>query len=231
MRIETLEERIKNAKAKIEKKGNTIVKKTALIAKKENKIAKETDENEIRWTEGEIRWLKDDIRRLENEIAETKASLEKYEKQLAGELERESILIYEVPECMKKMQAELVKEWDEYDKRRRERIREAYRTMTYEEFHKRYSYSDYMWTYSTDEQIHKSNEYDARLLILNLYNRIKDITGEVTDWSDIRCEMGNVGAVLTGFVIGKEGRAEVETILAGGYNIQRLHVRTLVHAR
>lgn len=232
MRIETLRERIDNAKAKIEKKQNTIVKKTALIEKKEAKLPKLTDENEIFWMNCDIKHLHEDIERLGGEIEETKASLAKYEAQMAGELEKEAVLLKEVPESMKRMQTELVTRWDEYDIARRESIKEDRRTMEYKEFCKKYrGFNVIDLMYRTDEQIHKSNEQDAKMMILGLYYRVKDITGEVTDWSGIACEVGNMGAVLTGFVIGKEGRAEVETILAGGYNIQRLHVRTLVHAR
>ena len=70
------------------------------------------------------------------------------------------------------------------------------------------------------------------MLIINLYYRVRNITGEIVDWSGISAEVGTQGfPVLTGYVIGKEGRAFVETILAGGYNIQRLHIRVLVHER
>lgn len=242
MRLDTLQQRIENAKAKITKKEATIIKKQALIEKKRDKLEKlgfdkdveESDlygQDEAFWTACEIGHLEEDIKRNAEEIEETKASLEKYEKQLAGEIEKESILLKEVPESMKRMQNELVKKWDAWDIERRAQIRKAHDELGYKEFIKKYSWADYEWTYSTDEQIHKANEQDAKVMTLNLYNRVKAITGEVTNWSAIRCEMGNIGPVLTGYVEGKEGRAEVETILAGGYNIQRLHIRTLVHER
>ena len=53
-------------------------------------------------------------------------------------------------------------------------------------------------------------------------------TGEITSWAGIHLEAGSYCAVLNGYVEGKEGRARVESILAGGYNIQRLHIRVLV---
>ena len=221
MRIDTLKERIANAKAKIEKKQNTISKKMNLIAKKQGKCE-----------EYEITCLKEDINRLNDEITETKASLEKYEKQLAGEMEKESMLTTEIPESMKKMQTELVEEWDAYDIEHRDQIKADRRAMSYDDWCNKYScYERSNLRYQTNEQIHNNNEKDAKAMILNLYNRVKAITGEVTDWDGLQCEAGNIGAVLTGYVIGKEGRAEVETILAGGYNIQKLHVRTLVHER
>lgn len=65
----------------------------------------------------------------------------------------------------------------------------------------------------------------AESLIMNLYSRIHAITGEVTDWDGIHYS----GGALNGVVYGKLGSVRVESILAGGYNIQRLHVRVLVH--
>lgn len=242
MRLDTLKERIENAKAKIEKKQNTITKKEALIEKKSDKVRKmgfdinmthfTTEESkDAYWLVCDIEYLRNDIERLKDEVEETKKSLEKYEKQLAGELEKEKIILTEIPESMKRMQEELVKGWDEYDIKRRNKIREDRRNMEYVEWGQKYSTNERMHLmYQTDEQIHNDNVQSAKYMILDLYYRVKAITGEVTDWSGIECEMGNMGAVLTGKVIGKEGIATVETILAGGYNIQRLHVRTLVHA-
>ena len=132
---------------------------------------------------------------------------------------------------MKQMQRELADEWTRFDIKHREKIKKDSREMSYSDFSKKYSWYEREIMYKTDDQIRKGNEQDAKIMILNLYHRVRSITGEVTDWSNIYCEQGNMGAVLTGMVYGKEGTAEVETILAGGYNIQRLHIRTLVHER
>lgn len=67
------------------------------------------------------------------------------------------------------------------------------------------------------------NERKAKLL--DLVYRITHITGEITDAEDLYIsEKGN----LDGTVIGEKGTAVVNTIGAGGYNIQCFHYRTLV---
>ena len=75
------------------------------------------------------------------------------------------------------------------------------------------------------------NVQSAENPIIDLIYRVRNITGEITDWSDIRASARTGGfTVLNGTVIGKEGIACVESITAGGYNIQRLHIRVLVHS-
>lgn len=247
MKITTLKERIEKATQKIEKKQNTIVKKTAQIEKKykaleklgvEDPVNKNVEDfrgsenwHDIYWTYCDIKSLQADIIRGGKEIEATKKTLEKYEAQLAGEIEKESIFLTEIPEIFKSLIDELVTTWDAWDKARRERIRKVYDEIGYMEFFKRgYTGADYEFRHVTDEKIHDDNTRDAKALILDLYSRVKDITGEVTDWSGIHATQGTGGfTVLNGSVIGKEGRARVESILAGGYNIQRLHVRVLVH--
>lgn len=247
MKITTLKERIEKATQKIEKKQNTIVKKTAQIEKKYQALKKlgvadpenhdcydfrgSEHHHDIYWTYCDIDSLKEDIKRGGKEIEATKKTLEKYEAQLAGEIEKESIFLTEIPEIFTTLIDELVATWDAWDKDRRESVKKAYKEYGYSEFFKRgHTYADYEFMYKTDEKIHDDNERDAKALVLDLYLRVKDITGEVTDWTGIRATQGTNGfAVLNGIVIGKEGRANVESILAGGYNIQRLHVRVLVH--
>lgn len=244
MRIDTLNERISKAKEMIEKKQNTIVKKEKSIEKKTASLIKlggspEMTYQEARAMPSEALWLytdienlKDDIVRIGKEIAEKTKSLENYELQLAGEMKREAILVREIPESMKNMQTELVDVWDRFDIARRNQMKMDRNEMPWKEYCKKYSVTDRTdFIYKTDEQIHRSNENDARVMVIDLYNRVKAITGEVTDWSGIRYSAGNnFTAVLNGIVIGKEGRARVESIVAGGYNIQRLHIRVLVHS-
>ncbi len=246
MKIATLKERIEKANQKIEKKQNTIVKKTAQIEKKYQALKKlgiEDPENrdreefrgaenwrDIFWTYADIGHLKEDIARGGKEIEATLKTIEKYEAQLAGEIEKESIFLSEVPEVFKSLIDELVETWDKWDLDRRNRLTNIYEELGYREFIKAHSYADYEFIKTENEKIHSDNERDAKALILDLYYRVKDVTGEVTDWSGIHATQGTGGfTVLNGAVIGKEGRAKVESILAGGYNIQRLHVRVLVH--
>lgn len=241
MKIETLKERIEKKEAQIQKKQNTITKKQAQIQKKQSKLEdmgfskdvtprEANSNNEAFWLACEISNLRDDIKRNASEIEECKVTLAKYEAQLKGEMEKEALFIKEVPEAMKTLEAMLIDRWDEDDKKRRAFYNKKASELGYKEFVKAFSYSAWEYKYTTDEQIHNSNVRDARYFILDLLNRVKDITGEVTDWSYIHLTQGNHFPVLNGFVTGKEGKAEVESILAGGYNIQRLHIRTLVKA-
>ena len=77
-------------------------------------------------------------------------------------------------------------------------------------------------------------EKEKNTMILDLYRRINEEVGDITDASDLQINAGN----LNGIVIGTNGKARVETIGAGGYNTdvvldsgrhgQRFHFRTLV---
>ena len=236
MRIETLSERIANAENKIGKKQRTILKKQELIAKKQHlldtKYITNSDSPEARTLKWDIEHYTDDISRLEREIAETTLALDNYRKQLTGLMERVSVLITDIPDVLKGLQEELVERWDKWDIERRDRIQADYRELDYKEFSKKYTHAEVVFKGKSDEQIHDDNVQSAKNLIIDLIYRIRRITGEITDWSDIRASAGTGGfTVLNGTVIGKEGIACVESITAGGYNIQRLHIRVLVHSK
>lgn len=229
MKVETLRERISKAEEKISKKQNTISKKTAMVEKKTAELEKTTDERERYCIECDIGWLKEDLKRLASEIKETENTLANYRKQLDGEIKRQDLLTKEVPETLKSLQTELVNEWDRYDTKRKESLYEEYKEIGYSEFMKKHRFAGYEFMHKTVDEIHKENVRDAEAIILNLVNRVKGITGEITSWDNLYLNPDNNGwSVLNGYVVGKEGRAVVESIGAGGYNIQRYHIRVLV---
>lgn len=59
-----------------------------------------------------------------------------------------------------------------------------------------------------------------------IIERTNAIVGEITDASGLK--VGSKGD-LNGYIIGTRGTAKIQTIGAGGYNIQCFHFRTLIH--
>ena len=69
-------------------------------------------------------------------------------------------------------------------------------------------------------------EAEKKAKLLDLVYRLNNVIGETEDASDLR--IGAEGN-LNGIVIGKLGTAKIETVGAGGWNIQCFHFRTLLH--
>lgn len=67
---------------------------------------------------------------------------------------------------------------------------------------------------------------EKKAKLLDFISRINNVVGTITDAKGLR--IGDNGEI-NGFVVGTEGKATVETIGAGGWNIQRFHYRVLVH--
>lgn len=74
------------------------------------------------------------------------------------------------------------------------------------------------------EWLEKEIEQEKNNKLIDLMNRVSSITGIITDASYLTIKEGN----LNGYIIGQDGKAEVETIGAGGWNIQCYHYRTLI---
>ena len=83
----------------------------------------------------------------------------------------------------------------------------------------------------TEEKLQKKAKLYTDFLMIDLSHRISDITGKLTDCEFIKLEFSNMKPVITGYFIGETANAESRVIIAGGYNIQKLHNRVIVTKR
>lgn len=78
----------------------------------------------------------------------------------------------------------------------------------------------------SEEKLDKVLKAEAERKYDDIIERTNHIAGQITDASnlevDARCN-------LNGYITGTKGKARVETIGAGGYNIQCFHFRTLIN--
>ncbi len=230
----TLQERIGKKRELIEKKTALIEKMNGRIEKNLAKLGIETFDAEDRemWQEDfetmyKIKTATESIENAKEAIEEAKATIEELEKKIYEQEAKDK----EVPECLKGFEEKIVEDWDEYDKNYKEFLQKKYREMDYRDFIKEYGHAGYeLAKYTTIEQIHKRNVRDAHAIVLNLVKRVKKIAGTITSWEGLHVTIGNSNhPVINGFVKGTTGNARIESIGAGGYNIQRFHIRTLVH--
>lgn len=130
----------------------------------------------------------------------------------------------EMPEALKTMEAHLIQNWFEYGIERKARMNEDRKTLNDVSMGMKYGRNYFDEMYKDDEQIKKEAERDARFWVLDLASRVENAVGNITDWKRVHFS----GKALNGLVVGTNGTAVVETIEAGGYNIQKLHYRVLV---
>ena len=80
------------------------------------------------------------------------------------------------------------------------------------------------------EKVKKDTKVQVKNLLLNLMDRVTKKIGKVVNASHLSLEAGNFyeGTAINGYLEGENGCCDVYSITAGGYNIQRLHVRVLV---
>jgi hypothetical protein len=79
--------------------------------------------------------------------------------------------------------------------------------------------------YIDEEKLEEITMKDIEKRYIQLINQITKYTGKIKSADNLHFGNGE----LNGIVEGEEGKARVETISAGGYNIQCFHYRTLVH--
>lgn len=235
MKSHELQERLAKAQEKVEKCKATIERHKAQAEKKLQTIqrngwslnlADHRGSNDMEaWSfvydyHSKLR----DIEGAEEKLVDAEQIVKNWQEKLDKQVAIEIAIAKEVPEAFKQARAELVQRWVEYDIEERDRMLAKKKELPYKEFRKIYKYSRELDLMHSDDEFLKMEEREADLWILNLYNRVKEITGEVTDCSSLYWG----GKCLDGTVVGKNGVAVVETIGAGGYNIQRFHLRVLV---
>ena len=251
-----LSERIEKCNDTINKKTNLMAKRTESIIKvldklhklgftgntydeieKERMSKKDVDAYDMICS---LMDYEESIKGAKKAIENEKEKINKYYEMLAKEMERES-LVNNLPDNVKTFMNELEESWNKYDMRRRDKILE----MRHELYHMNSSSTEYKELHAkirqefgtnwyedallTDEQIKKGNKKLVKELIVDFIKRVEDKAGQITSFANLHLNRDNQGyAILNGKVEGSNGTARVESIYAGGYNIQRLHVRVLV---
>jgi hypothetical protein len=239
--IETLKTRVENTTKKIEKLEQKLVRINKALT---------TGKNPYYYEERDLKFTARDIE-------EAKATLKKYQEQLDIEINKENapkiqVLVdfladwkekatdfyrTECKACMEltdKHRAER-KEWEkengvnEYSMKfyrselRKQQQSEMKHRFTNLVLELTYPTSE---TYCNEEMLEKILDREVKNKYEDLVNRISKVTGEIQDCKNLYIA-GN--GSINGHVIGKAAKAKVETILAGGYNIQCLHYRVLVN--
>lgn len=201
------------------------------------------EHNDCYWTFCDLDDALDGIDRTKKAIAEKQGVVAKWQVALQEAQEKENLIERSFPEVLKDFQKKVVEAWDKWDMDRKAFLNKEYDRMcaedtdrlhrnAYKQFIKTYKYSGYEFmVYTTQEEIHRDNVRASERIMINLWNRVKEITGDATDWSGLYLTHGNEweGLAVNGIVTGTNGTARVETISAGGWNIQKFHYRTLVH--
>lgn len=81
-----------------------------------------------------------------------------------------------------------------------------------------------MFDGKSEDDAQRIAEREAEFYVLDIINRVTKKVGNITDYSNVYVK----GPAINGTIVGDRGVAHVETIVAGGYNIQRAHYRVLV---
>lgn len=170
-----------------------------------------------------------------NEYYDSLNTLDKYQKQLKAEEDKQNTLS-ELPEVIINFRDNLITRWDEFDTYKRDTIKAEYKQLSNLNYRERYRTLSEKWGRGyyefmglSDSDIHKSNVKDAENLILNMVNRVIEKTGKITNASGLYIDRDNSGyTIINGIIIGENGCCRIESIGAGGYNIQRYHIRVLV---
>lgn len=235
MTISQIEERIAKAKGKIEKKNATIVKKDKAITKmydllEQNGFSYDVDlgivyeqNRDLYDKVWNMDYLAEDTLRLEKEIKNIQNTISKYEEMLVKEIARLTDN-EKIPDVLLQLKDNLEEEFYESQIKRRNFLMEEYKKLGYSAFIRKYR-GAYGELFQDDAEIEKDAKMSAEYFVEDIWRRTREEIGEMTDASNVHVS----GHALNGVFVGTEGKCSVETIVAGGYNIQREHLRAIIH--
>ena len=132
-----------------------------------------------------------------------------------------------IPECLKEFAAEV----ETATIADRIRIHNYLRSLPYPNYKDHSSEANAIRADRMDwneDKMRREVKRNVEDLILNLMYRVYKKCGNIVDVRGLYLNSANEGTCINGRIIGDKGTAYVESILAGGYNIQCLHVRVLV---
>lgn len=219
------------------------------IVKLENKLARIIKAQKSNWENNPYYYTENDLKWTTKDLEAAKKALAKYQDDLSTETEKDNsrnveAIINFLNGWADKVFDWYVKEYANYqvalaDHRmriakyvkhgcvKRDSIKE-YREAT-KEFNAVwnfiYSYIDSKKHFDS-QKLKKELEQEKKAKYDDIINRTNEICGTIKDASNLT--VGEKGE-LNGLVIGERGNARVNTIGAGGYNIQCFHFRTLIH--
>ena len=220
---------VESLQAKIEKLQGTLARHQARKAKKEALLAREQDEDARYWIQCDIEHAEEDIDATREKIAKAAQALEAAEAAKEAKAAKEAAL----PEQLREYRDKLASEWNACDLNQRRTMLEQgesyYRINGKVNSGLYHSYIEL--TSMSEADIRKRNHEYATAAVENLVARVERAVGAPQGFSRLYVTKGNWmegGSAINGYVSGDRGTVEVRSILAGGYNIQRLHVRVLL---
>lgn len=237
---------------KLDQLNERLTKKNAQIVKAEAKLEKVTKElndlpyNADKWDRQEAEWA----------IRSANAYLKEYREQrdnILASIEKENNRLENLRN-VRKIFGEFLdaveNSWNEHDiKIHDEMIEEIAKRKEYEkcieyrslkwddrvkndkeyrhEMQKKHGDACFVLAYKKIDEIKADNKKDVERLALNTLAKLNERVGVITDTSGLRVGTESI----EGYIKGTKGAVEIFSIFAGGYNIQRLHVRVLVKDR
>lgn len=229
-------------------------KELAKLEKKMERILKAQASN---WENNPYYYSEYDLNRTTRELEKTKKGLAEYQEALVKETEKansrnitviiefldawkERMSKYYVESLLKYIEAR--EEWHRVDSEYSDKWQYMWNEASKEEYkaftdaHRRAEknfYSSWNWliTYIEKDQINleklnKDLQKEADAKYDFIIERTNDIVGQITNANNLK--IGAKGD-LNGYIIGTNGTAKVQTVGAGGYNIQCYHFRTLIN--